>query len=130
MRHVAVLSPFSGDVEANLDYARAALRDCLFRGEAPFASHLLYPQVLDDSIETQRRWGMEAGWAWIDRSDLVAVYVDNGLSQGVCEDIQHARESQRPIVFRRLKGGDPSESEADHLMSWARDMAARNVGEG
>jgi hypothetical protein len=44
MRRVIIESPYSGDVETNVAYARAALRDCLSRGEAPLASHLLYTQ--------------------------------------------------------------------------------------
>ena len=46
MRFVIVESPYAGDVAANVEYARAAVADCLRRGEAPFASHLLY--TLDD----------------------------------------------------------------------------------
>src|SRR5690606_21487830 len=40
-RRVIVESPYAGDVETHVAYARAALRDCLSRGEAPIASHLL-----------------------------------------------------------------------------------------
>ena len=40
-RLVILESPYSGDVEANLEYARSCLHDCLERGEAPIASHLL-----------------------------------------------------------------------------------------
>ena len=39
---VLLESPYAGYVERNLAYARACMRDCLLRGEAPFASHLLY----------------------------------------------------------------------------------------
>ena len=50
MRLVIVESPYAGDIEANVAYARACLGDCLSRGEAPFACHLLYtqPGVLRD----------------------------------------------------------------------------------
>ncbi|WP_456298617.1 DUF7768 domain-containing protein [Brevibacterium antiquum] len=37
-------SPFAGDTPTNLAYARAAMHDSLMRGEAPFASHMLYTQ--------------------------------------------------------------------------------------
>lgn len=52
MIRVIIESPYAGDVDANLTYLRACLRDCLLRGEAPFASHGLYaqPGVLDDAI--------------------------------------------------------------------------------
>lgn len=63
---VIVESPYAGDVDANVTYARRALRDCLERGEAPIASHLLYtqPGVLDDTVPEQRALGIAAGLAW------------------------------------------------------------------
>jgi hypothetical protein len=56
-RLVIVESPFAGDVAANLSYGRRCMADCLRRGEAPFASHLLYtqPGVLDDSLPEERQ---------------------------------------------------------------------------
>ncbi|MEK7211264.1 MAG: hypothetical protein AAB731_01390 [Patescibacteria group bacterium] len=42
MQRVILESPFSGDVKRNIAYARACIRDCLRRGEAAIASHLLY----------------------------------------------------------------------------------------
>jgi hypothetical protein len=55
VRLVIIESPYAGDPDGNLAYARAALADSLARGEAPFASHLLYPQVLDDMIPISPR---------------------------------------------------------------------------
>lgn len=40
-------SPYAGDVEGNLTYARRAMHDSLMRGEHPIASHLLYTQPGD-----------------------------------------------------------------------------------
>jgi hypothetical protein len=66
MRRVVLESPFAGDVEANLKYARECMADCLRRGEAPIASHLLYtqPGILDDTKPEERKLGMEAGFTW------------------------------------------------------------------
>ena len=62
---VIIESPFKGSTPAeeaeNIAYAKEAMRDSLYRGEAPFASHLLYPQMLDDTNEYERRMGIEAG---------------------------------------------------------------------
>lgn len=44
----------------NVYYARAAMLDCLRRDEAPFLSHLLYTQVLDDDVPEERALGIEA----------------------------------------------------------------------
>lgn len=57
---VQLESPYAGDVARNRMYARRAMLDCLRHGEAPFASHLLYTQVLDDTIPEDRELGMSA----------------------------------------------------------------------
>lgn len=44
MRLVILESPYAGNIEKNVAYARACVRDSLSRGEAPIASHLLYTQ--------------------------------------------------------------------------------------
>jgi hypothetical protein len=44
MKLVIIESPYAGEVEANVAYARACMRDSLGHGEAPIASHLLYTQ--------------------------------------------------------------------------------------
>jgi hypothetical protein len=64
MKTVLIESPYAGDVERNERYARDAMRDCLIRGEAPFASHLLYTQVLNDLDLREHVVGIEAGLAW------------------------------------------------------------------
>ena len=66
MRPVVLESPYAGNVEENVAYARAAIRDSLLRGEAPIASHLLYtqPGILKDDVPDERQLGIEAGLAW------------------------------------------------------------------
>lgn len=106
MRLVLIESPFAGDVERNTAYARAAVRDSLDRGEAPIASHLLYtqPGVLDDDKPEERLRGIIAGHAWVKRADLVAVYVDLGISAGMRRGIARARWERRPVEERRIEG--------------------------
>lgn len=75
MRRVIVESPLSGDFARNQRYARWCMLDCLKRGEAPFASHLLYTQCLDDRKPKQRELGIVAGFAWGEDAEHV-FYVD------------------------------------------------------
>lgn len=106
MRRVIVESPFAGDVERNVRYARAALRDCLSRGEAPIASHLLLTQagVLDNTIPEERDLGIEAGLAWGVMAEATVVYNDLGISRGMMYGIRRARKEGRPIEFRTIPG--------------------------
>ena len=64
MVKVILESPYAGDVEKNIEYARLCLKDSLLRGESPIASHLLYTQVLDDTKLDERNLGIDAGLAW------------------------------------------------------------------
>jgi hypothetical protein len=101
---VIVESPFAGDediVRRNIFYARVCLADCLSRGEAPFASHLLYPQVLDDTNAEERTIGIEAGLAWGDLAEATIVYDDFGISVGMQQGIERARAVGRPVEFRQ-----------------------------
>lgn len=104
MRLVILESPFAGDVEANTAYARQCLRDCLMRGEAPIASHLLYtqPGVLNDDIPSERQHGIDAGLAWRRVADASVVYTDRGISKGMEYGIKAAEEAGIPIEYRSL----------------------------
>jgi hypothetical protein len=104
MRRVILESPYAGDVEPNVAYARRALRDCLLRGEAPIASHLLYTQdgVLDDTIPDERALGIEAGLAWGAEAAATVVYTDRGISRGMEYGIARAEREGRPVEYRSL----------------------------
>jgi hypothetical protein len=100
MKLVIVESPFAGEVERNIAYARRCIRDSLSRGEAPIASHLLYtqPGVLDDAIPHERQWGIDAGLAWHAAGGVTtAVYTDLGISKGMQYGIAAAIGEYRSI---------------------------------
>jgi len=105
---VIVESPLDGPtadvVRRNVDYARRCLRDSFTRGEAPFASHLLYtqPGVLDDKDPSERAQGIGAGFVWGEVADLVAVYIDRGISKGMRDGIDVALERGTTITYRSL----------------------------
>jgi len=104
MRLVIIESPFAGDVEKNIRYGRACMKDCLSRGEAPYASHLLYTQegVLDDTVPEEREWGVQAGFAWRQAADATVVYGDLGVSKGMEYGIKDAEEKGRSSEYRVL----------------------------
>jgi hypothetical protein len=114
MRLVILESPYAGDIEANVDYARACVRDSLSRGEAPIASHLLYtqPGILRDEIDEERQWGIDAGLAWSKVAEATVVYTDLGISRGMEYGIANAEAAGRPIERRAIAlpphhGGTP-----------------------
>jgi len=106
MRRVILESPFAGDIEANLTYARACMRDSLLRGEAPQVSHCLYtqPGVLNDGDALERAHGINAGHAWMNCADAVVVYTDRGISSGMQAGIRTAEFIRIPVEYRTLPG--------------------------
>lgn len=102
MKRVILESPFAGDIEANIAYARRAVRDSLLRGEAPIASHLLYtqPGILDDAVPAERAQGIAAGLVWGVVADATVVYLDLGMSSGMREGIRRAEAEGRPVERR------------------------------
>ena len=105
MRTVVMESPFAGDVEDNTRYALACLRDCLERGEAPMAGHLLYTRVLDDDEPRERELGINAHIAWIHDCEAVVVYENKGISRGMRLAIDFAESYNKLIEYRKLDGG-------------------------
>lgn len=104
MKLVIVESPYAGDIARNVAYARAAVRDCLLRGEAPIASHLLYtqPGVLRDEVPEERQHGIDAGLAWGRVAEATVVYTDLGMSRGMEYGVANAEAAGRPVERRSL----------------------------
>ena len=102
MRRVIIESPYAGDVERNITYLRACLRDSLLRGEAPFASHALYtqPGVLDDNLPTERKLGIEAGFVHWTGAKAIVFYIDLGMSPGMQSALRQARVWRKRIEYR------------------------------
>ena len=109
------------EIERNVEYARRAMRDCFRRGEAPYASHLLYPQIYDDAKPEERLAGMEAGFAWGEEAQVAVVYADYGITPGMSEGIARHRKCM-PVEQRmigicicspfKMAGVDPAQSSA------------------
>jgi len=106
MRRVIIESPYAADtpeqVERNIDYLLSCMADCLLRGEAPFASHALYPQVLNDKDPAERAIGIGAGLAWGSQAEATVVYDDFGITPGMETGIKRAHDEGRPVEYRKL----------------------------
>ena len=102
-RFVILESPFAGDVVRNKAYALACMRDSLLNhNEAPFMSHILYTEALDDMVPEERTIGIDAGLEIGTRAEATIVYIDLGISPGMKLGIEHAREHGRHIEYRNL----------------------------
>lgn len=104
MIRVIVESPYRGDVDGNLTYLRRCMRDCVLRGESPYASHglLTQPGVLDDNNPAERELGIELGFAWRDVSNMSVFYVDKGWSAGMWQALVQCGKAGARFEIRRL----------------------------
>jgi len=110
MRLIVVESPYAGDVEANVAYARKCVRDAVLRGDSPIASHLLLtqPGILKDNDPDERALGIEAGLAWLNVAYAAVVYIDRGISLGMRAGIAAAERVGIPVEYRAFDGREHS----------------------
>ena len=87
---VYIASPYSGDVERNVAFAKAACRYAMNQGVTPIASHLLYPQMLDDGVPEERKLGTDMGLRILKVCEEVWV-CGSELSSGMEQEIRAAR---------------------------------------
>jgi hypothetical protein len=102
---VVLESPFAGDIERNIRYARACMHDMLVNfNEAPYASHLLYTQedVLDDDIPEERKHGIDAGLAFKSICPKSVFYTDFGISRGMQYALDYCKEHGKEWEMRTL----------------------------
>lgn len=104
MKRAILESPFAGNIPRNIAYGKLCIRDILQRGEAPLASHLLFtqPGILDDSKPEERELGIEAGHTWTEMAELVVVYDDFGISNGMKAGIDRAIQHRINVEFRKI----------------------------
>ena len=93
---VYIASPLSGNVEQNLDFARQACRYAIEQGVNPFAPHLLYTQMLDDSSAEERQLGLDLGNEMLKRCEELWLCGDR-ISAGMAGEREMANELGIPV---------------------------------
>ncbi len=100
MKLIYVASPYAGDIEKNVEYAKQACRAVMESGHAFFAPHLLYPAVLDDAIPEERQAGIAMGLTLLYRCDEVRAFGPH-ISSGMQAEIAEAEKLRIPV--RRME---------------------------
>lgn len=102
-KKVTVESPYKGSVKRNTLYAKRALFDSVKNHhEAPLASHMLYTQFLDDDDPYERQMGIECGLEWATQAELIVFYIDYGMSSGMLQAMEFAKEWNIPTELRTI----------------------------
>lgn len=100
MKLIYVASPYAGEVEKNMEFAKKACRFCVEQGHAFFAPHLLYPQLLDDRVQAERQTGLDMGIAMLPRCDELWCY-GGRISLGMHSEMEEADRLGIPV--RRVR---------------------------
>lgn len=96
-RKVYVASRYAGDVVANTTAAIGYCRSVIQDGYMPIASHLLYPQILDDKNPAERELGLSFGLALLQMCDEVWVF--GKVTKGMAGEIEEAKKLKKQIRY-------------------------------
>jgi len=103
MKKVFICSPYAGASDAmtmkHIQYARDLCKYAFRMNFAPFASHLIYPQFLDDKIPSQRVQGMNAGQVFMSVCDEFWIGIKYQISSGMKDDIDSGKLLHIPMYF-------------------------------
>lgn len=101
---VYICSPYRGEVERNLQYARELTRVALENGYVPITPHLYLTQAVNDEVPEEREKGMAAGKELLKHCKYILIGGRHGLSEGMLEEIGIAQKCGT-IELARVKAG-------------------------
>ena len=87
----------AGDAAANTAAAIGYCRRVIQDGYMPIASHLLYPQILNDNNPAERELGLSFGLALLQMCDEVWVF--GKVSKGMTSEIEEAKRLKKQIRY-------------------------------
>lgn len=96
MKTVFICSPYRGRVAENEKKARGYCRQAAMQGFTPLASHLLFPQFLDDNNPDDRIKGLTMSREVLKRCDEIWVF-GPVISKGMNYEITAAKEYGIPF---------------------------------
>ena len=96
-RKVYVASAYAGDIPANTAAAVSYCRHVIDKGYMPVASHLLYPQMLDDNNPAERDLGLLFGLALL--ATCQEIWCFGSISPGMQQEIEEAKRLNIPVKY-------------------------------
>ena len=135
---VFVCSPFASDIPGNTELAKKLCLLALRAGYAPWAPHLLYPQII---TEKERALGIACGCAWLAQADEVWVWAwgPKDCSSGMQVELERAAAFSIPpkVVFMpkawqalaKERGFRKTSEAADEIISQIPDIVRLHGGD-
>ena len=98
-RHkVYVVSKYAGDISSNVKLARQYCRFVASKQRIPVASHLMYPQFLNDADPKERELGLLCGLALLKCCTEVWCF-GTDISAGMKQEIEEATRLNKTIRY-------------------------------
>ena len=126
MKMVYICSPYAGDIEKNIRFAKAACHHAMEQDCAPVAVHLLYPQFLNDAVPSEREVGIQMGLRILASCEELWICGER-ISSGMSCEIAEAKRLGIPIQklsSTQIQGG----INMKQYGIWARRSAASVCG--
>lgn len=95
---VYICSPYSGDVENNVEVARRFCAHAVTRRKIPLAPHLLFPQFMDDTDPDARGLAMFFNRVLLSKCEAIWVYTAR-VSAGMRAEIEWAHQLEIPVRY-------------------------------
>ena len=102
---VYVCSPYAGDILGNTERARKYAKHAISMGVLPFVPHLMFTQIYNDGVPSERGIECSLGLEMLDRCDELWVYDGKNVSAGMRAEIAYAEKFNIPVV-RIEEGGE------------------------
>lgn len=95
---VYVVSRYAGEVSRNVENARKYCRFVAQQKRIPIASHLIYPQFMDDNDPAERELGTMFGLALLAQCDEVWCF-GTTKSAGMTQELHEANRLKKRVRF-------------------------------
>ena len=95
---VYICSPFSGDIETNIEKARMYCKFAVDSGCIPIAPHLFFPQFLSDENPKERNLAIFMDVVLLSKCAELWVFGDK-VSKGMGIEIAKAKKKGQPIRY-------------------------------
>ena len=95
---VYVCSPFSGEIEKNVENARRFSRFAVDAGCIPITPHLFFPQFLNDEKPEERELGLFMGIVLLSKCEELWVF-GSKISKGMNAEIEKAKRKGQKVRY-------------------------------
>jgi len=103
---VLICSPFMAEVPDEVKrmqrYATRCVQDSLNRHEAPISQNLFFYDTLNIKVSIDHDVGLQSMLSWVKTADLIAVYIDYGVTQAMQLVINTAQMKSKKIEYRSI----------------------------